>query len=145
VRINSPGRVCPIVFVPPLLGTDPRFITMCTVGALGPSHGVLPDDQVIFSSSGFASSGRSGASGGTGVAGEAETIESGGKTLAWVSGVSWCSRDQGEHRGIPEPASCLSLSVCFGSSRIRSRWACSIANLSHSYAYWKLPVTVMTW
>jgi hypothetical protein len=41
-----------------------------------------------FSSSGFASSGKSGAFGGTGVAGKAKIIESGGKTLAGVSGMS---------------------------------------------------------
>ena len=39
-----------------------------------------------FSSSGFASSGKSGASSGTGVGGEAETIDSGGK--CWPG--FWC-------------------------------------------------------
>ena len=65
--------------------------------------------ELSFSSSRFASLGKSGASGGTSVADEAETIESGGKMLAEVSGVSRCSRDQGEHRDIPKPVSCLSL------------------------------------
>jgi hypothetical protein len=60
-----------------------------------------------FSSSGFASSGKLGASSGTG-AGEAETVESGGKTLAGVSGMSRCSGDQGERRDVLEPVSCLS-------------------------------------
>ena len=61
-----------------------------------------------FSSSGFASSGKSGASGGTSVAGEAETVESGGKTLAGGSGVSRCSGDRGECQGVPKLVSCLS-------------------------------------
>jgi hypothetical protein len=61
-----------------------------------------------FSSSGFASLGKSGASGGIGVAGKAETVELGGKMLAGVSGMSRCSADWGERRGIPKPTSCLS-------------------------------------
>ena len=61
-----------------------------------------------FSSSGFASSGKSGASGGTDVAGEAKTVESRGKTLAGVYSMSRCSRDRGEHQGVPKPVSCLS-------------------------------------
>ena len=70
--------------------------------------GSSPTTESFFSSSGFASSGRSGASGGTGVVGEAETIEPGGKMLAGVSSMSRCSRDRGERWGIPEPMSCLS-------------------------------------
>ena len=46
--------------------------------------------------------------GGTGVTGEVETVEWRGKTLARGSGVSWCSRDRGEHWGIPEPTSYFS-------------------------------------
>ena len=62
----------------------------------------------FFSSSSFDSSGKSGASNGTGVAGEAETVESGGKMLVGVSSVSRCSGDRGERQGVPEPISCLS-------------------------------------
>ena len=62
----------------------------------------------FFSSSSFASSGKLGASGGTGVDDRAEIVESGGKTLAGVSGVSMHSRHRGERWGIPKPVSCLS-------------------------------------
>ena len=61
-----------------------------------------------FSYSSFASSGKPGASADTGVADEAETVESGGKMLDGVSGMSRCSGDRGERRDIPEPVSCLS-------------------------------------
>ena len=108
MRINGTGGVCPIVFVPPLLMVDSRFFAVCTVGALGPCHGFSLAAGSSFSSSGFASLGKSGASGFTGVASEAETMESGGKMLARVSGMSRCSRDQGEHQGVPEPVSYLS-------------------------------------
>ena len=64
--------------------------------------------ESFFSSSSFASMGRLGASGGTGVAGEAKTVESRGKTLAGVYSMSRCSRDRGEHQGVPKPVSCLS-------------------------------------
>jgi hypothetical protein len=56
--------------------------------ALGPGHESSLVAGSSFSSSGFASSGKSGASGGTSVAGEVETVESRGKTLARVSAVS---------------------------------------------------------
>jgi hypothetical protein len=82
-----------VEFVHPLLGVDLKFIAVCTVGALGPSHGVPLVAGSFFSSSGFASSGKSGAFGGTGVAGEAKTVESGDKTLARVYGVSRCFGD----------------------------------------------------
>ena len=97
-----------VEFVPPLLKVGPRFIAVCTVGALGPGHGVPLVAGSFFSSSGFASSGKSGASNGTSVAGEAKTVESGGKTLVGVSSVSRCSGDRGERQGVPEPISCLS-------------------------------------
>ena len=57
-----------------------------------------------FSSSGFASLGKSGASGGTGVAGEAETLESGDKTLAGVSSVSQCSGIEANVRTFLSPS-----------------------------------------
>ena len=88
LRINSTGVVCLVVFVPPLLGVDPSFFAVCIVGALGPDYEVIPAAGSSFSSSGFASLGKSGASGGTNVADEVETIESGGKMLAKVSSMS---------------------------------------------------------
>ena len=75
--------------------------------------GSSPTTESFFSSSGFASSGRSGASGGTGVAGEAETIEPGGKMLAGVSSMSWCSRDWCKCWGVPELAFCFVLISVF--------------------------------
>jgi hypothetical protein len=56
-----------VEFIPPLLGVDPRFIAVCTIGALGPGHGVHLVARSFFSSSSFASSGKSDASSGTGV------------------------------------------------------------------------------
>jgi hypothetical protein len=44
--------------------------------------------ESFVSSSGLALSGKPGASGGTGVAGKAETVESGGKMLAEISSMS---------------------------------------------------------
>jgi hypothetical protein len=55
--------------------------------------GSFPTTEMFVPSSGFASLGKSGASGGSGVAGKAETIDSGGKTLVRISGVSRCSGD----------------------------------------------------
>ena len=40
MRINSTSGVRPVVFVPPLLGVHLTFIVVCTIGALGPGHGV---------------------------------------------------------------------------------------------------------
>lgn len=64
----------------------------------------------------LATSGRLGTSEGTGVAGEVETVDSRGKTLARVSGMSWCCEDRGECQGILESISCLSLLTYFDSS-----------------------------
>jgi hypothetical protein len=81
-----------------------------TVGALGHGHrtGSHLATGSFFSSSGFTSLDKSGASSGTGVVGEAKTIESGGRLLARVSGMSLCSGDRGRRLGVLEPISYLS-------------------------------------
>ena len=49
VRINSTSKTHLVVFDPPLLMADPRFIVAGTIGALGPDYGVVLDGGIIFS------------------------------------------------------------------------------------------------
>jgi hypothetical protein len=79
-------------------------------------------------SSGFASLG---ASWGTGVAGKAEAKGKVGSTLAGVTDVVWCSRDESSHWEVLEPILRLIPSSSLDSSRMRARSAYSTTCLSH--------------